>query len=122
MCPRKTRITNPELLSLIRFLRKKARENKAAVWRSVAEILSKPNRRRIAVNISRISRYTGENDEVVVPGKVLGAGTIKHPVTVAAFAFSEQARAKIEKAKGKCLTIHELAESNPKGSNIKIIG
>jgi large subunit ribosomal protein L18e len=122
MCPRKTKITNPELLSLIRFLRKQARENEASVWRKVAEMLSKPNRRRIAVNISRISRYAKENDEVVVPGKVLGAGTISHPVTVAAFAFSEQARAKIIEAKGKCLTITELAESNPKGSNVKIIG
>jgi large subunit ribosomal protein L18e len=122
MCPRKTKITNPELLSLIRFLRKKARENEAAVWRRVAEMLSKPKRRRIAVNISRISRCTKENDAVVVPGKVLGAGTISHPVTVAAFAFSEQARTKITEAKGKCLSIPELAEINPKGSDVKIIG
>jgi len=119
---RKTKITNPELLKLIRFLRKKSRENDAAIWRRVAEMLSKPKRRRIAVNISRISRYTKENDEVVVPGKVLGAGTINHPVKVAAFAFSEQARSKIIKAKGECLSIPELAEMNPKGSNVKIIG
>jgi len=123
MCPRrKTEITNPELIRLIRFLRKKSRENEAPIWRRVAEILSKPKRRRIAVNISRISRYTKENDEVVVPGKVLGSGIINHPVKVAAFDFSNQARSKIMKAKGKCLTIAELAEMNPKGTNVKIIG
>ena len=122
MCPRKTKITNPELLRLIRLLRKKARENEAAIWRRVAEMLSKPKRRRIAVNISRINRYTKEHDEVVVPGKVLGAGTISHPVRVAAFAFSDKARSKIIKAHGECLTISELVEINPKGSNIKIIG
>jgi len=123
MCPRKrTNITNRELISLIRFLRKKSRENEAAIWRRVAEMLSKPKRRRISVNISRISRYTKENDEVIVPGKVLGAGIINHPVKVAAFAFSDQARSKIIKAKGQCLTIPELAEMNPKGSNVKIIG
>jgi len=107
---------------MIRFLRKKSRENNASIWRRVAEMLSKSKRRRIVVNVSRISRYTRENDEIVVPGKVLGAGLIDHPVKVAAFAFSDSARSKIEKAKGKCLTIPELVEMNPKGSNVKIIG
>jgi len=122
MCPKRIKSTNPELLRLIRFLRKKSRENEAAIWRRIAEMLLKSKRRRIAVNISRISRYTKENDEVIVPGKVLGSGTIDHPVKVAAFAFSDKARSKIIKAKGECLTIPELAEMNPKGSNIKIIG
>ena len=85
-------------------------------------MLSKSKRRRVTVNISKISRYTKENDEVIVPGKVLGSGAISHPVKVAAFDFSDKARSKIIKAKGECLTIPELAEMNPKGSNVKIIG
>jgi len=119
---KKIKATNPELIKLIRLLRKKARENKATIWRDLAERLAKPRKRRIAVNISRINRYTKENDEVVVPGKVLGAGSLDHPVKVAAFAFSEQARMKISKAKGKCISIPELIEMNPKGSKVKIIG
>ena len=122
MSPKKIRSTNPELVKLIRLLRKKSRENKAAIWRDLAERLSKPKRRRIVVNVSRLNRYTESGDTVVVPGKVLGAGSIKHPVKVAAFAFSEQARLKIVKAKGKCVTIPELVESNPKGTDVKIIG
>jgi large subunit ribosomal protein L18e len=59
---------------------------------------------------------------VVVPGKVLAAGNISHPVNVAAFAFSEQARAKILKAKGKCLSISDLMKKNSKGTNVKIVG
>jgi len=58
---------------------------------------------------------------VVVPGKVLGAGNLDHPVSVAAFSFSTQARLKISKARGKCLSISELIEVNPKGSNVKIM-
>ncbi len=58
----------------------------------------------------------------MVPGKVLGAGKIDHPINVAAFAFSDQARLKILKAKGKCLSILELMKKNPKGANVKIIG
>jgi large subunit ribosomal protein L18e len=58
---------------------------------------------------------------VVVPGKVLGAGNLDHPVSVAAFSFSAEAKSKISKAKGKCLSISELIEDNPKGSNVKIM-
>jgi len=116
------KVTNPELIRLIRFLKKKSRENDAAIWRRVADMLLKPKRRRIAVNVSRINRYTKENDEVVVPGKVLGSGMINHPVRVAAFSFTNKARMKILEAKGECLTIAELVEANPKGSNVKIIG
>jgi len=119
---RKLKTTNPELIKLIRLLRKKARENKAAIWRDIAERLSKSRSRRVVVNLSRLNRYTEENDEVVVPGKVLGAGTIDHPVKVAAFSFSEKARIKIKKARGRCLSIPELIKMNPKGSNVKIIG
>lgn len=122
MSRRKIRSTNPELISLIRLLRKAARENNANIWRAVAEHLSKSRRRRIAVNVSRINRYTQDGDEVIVPGKVLGAGLITHPVKVAALGFSEQARRKIIEAKGKCLSIPELIKLNPKGSNVKIIG
>ncbi|MEM2110991.1 MAG: 50S ribosomal protein L18e [Candidatus Bathyarchaeia archaeon] len=119
---RQAESTNPDLISLIHLLKKTSRENEAAIWRDVAEYLSRPKRRRIAINISRINRYTKKNDEVVVPGKVLGAGLIDHPVKIAAFDFSEQARSKILEAKGKCLSITELVKSNPKGSNVKILG
>lgn len=119
---RRVKSTNPNLIRLLYILRKAAIKNKAAVWRVIAEYLSKPRRKRIAVNLSRINRYTQEGDVVVVPGKVLGSGVLTHPVTIAAFAFSRQARQKIISVKGKCLSIPELIELNPKGSNVKIIG
>jgi len=103
-------------------LKKESRENKARIWRDIADRLSRSRSRRIAVNLSRISRYTKEGETIVVPGKVLGAGIMEHPVNVAAFAFSEQAQSKILRAKGKCLTIPQLMEKNPKGSGVKIIG
>lgn len=114
--------TNPNLIRLLYTLRKAARKNNARIWRTVAEHLSKPRKRRVAVNLSRINRYTQDGDVVVVPGKVLGSGLLTHSVTVAAFDFSRQARQKIVDAKGKCLSIPELIELNPKGSNVKIIG
>ena len=112
------KITNQELLRVIRLLRK---NRKARIWRAVAERLEKPRRLRAEVNISRINRYTKEGDTVIVPGKVLGAGKLTHPVHVAAFSFSKAARKKIIEAGGECMTIEELMERNPTGSNVKIL-
>ena len=113
--------TNPELLTVIRFLRKKARDSNAPIWRDVADRLSSSKRRRVAVNLSRLNRHTRAKETVVVPGKVLGAGKLDHPISVAAFSFSTQAKLKISKARGKCLSIFDLLDANPDGGNVKIM-
>jgi len=118
---RQVKSQNPEMLNLIRSLRENAKENNATIWRDIADRLSSSRRRRAAVNLSRLNRYTKEKETVVVPGKVLSAGELDHPLIVAAFTFSTQARSKISQAKGKCLTISELLKNNPKGSNIRIM-
>jgi large subunit ribosomal protein L18e len=119
---RKVKTTNPELIKAIRFLTRQSRENEAEIWRDIAERLSKPSRKRIAVNLSRLNRYTQRNETVVVPGKVLGTGEINHRITVAAFTFSEKAKQKITTKKGKCLSFFDLVKKNPKGANVKVIG
>jgi large subunit ribosomal protein L18e len=119
---KKVKAENPELIKLIRALRKKSRESGADIWRYMASRLSHSRSRRVAVNVSRLNRYTKKGETVAVPGKVLGAGKIDHPINVAAFAFSDQARTKILGAKGKCLSILDLMENNPRGTNVKVIG
>ncbi len=119
---KRDRTTNPELANLRQVLRKKSRENQAKIWGDLARRLCASRRRRTSVNVSCINRYAKQRETVVVPGKVLGAGKIDHSVRVAAFAFSDQARFKILKAKGKCLSIPDLVKKNPKGTGVKIIG
>jgi large subunit ribosomal protein L18e len=119
---KKANPANPELINTIRFLKKSAKENDAKIWRNIAEVLSRTRRKRIAVNLSRVNRYAKEGETVAVPGKVLAAGEIDHPVTVSAFAFSRKAITKIQKAKGKCLSYRELLKKNPKGNSVRIIG
>ncbi|AEF96407.1 50S ribosomal protein L18e [Methanotorris igneus] len=118
---KKIRATNPRLVALIQKLKEEAYKNNAKIWKDIARRLAKPARNRAEVNVSKINRYTKEGDVVVVPGKVLGAGTINHKVTVAAFAFSKTAKQIIEAAGGRCITIEELVKENPKGSNVKIM-
>jgi len=118
---RETESTNPELIQLVRFLKKKAKETQANIWLDVAEHLSKPSRQRIPVNLSRINRYTEKRETIVVPGKILGTGILNHPVKVAAFGASEKAKEKLAAAKGKYMSIPELVKQNPKGTRVKII-
>jgi large subunit ribosomal protein L18e len=118
---KQTKTTNPELTQLIRFLKKQGREKEAAIWRDVAEQLAKTRQQRAVVNLSRINRHTKKGDEVIVPGKLLAVGALDHSVTVAAFTASEKAKEKLKAAKAKYLSITELMEKNPNGTNIKII-
>lgn len=123
---RRKRKTNPRISKLIGDLKGIARENSAPVWKDIAKRLEKPRRNYAEVNLSKINRYSNANDTILVPGKVLSAGSIEKPVTIAALGFSKKACEKISKSgdgeeKGKCLSIEELVENNPKGSGVKII-
>jgi len=116
-----SRKTNPRIPNLIVVLKEKTRENNAPIWRDIARRLEKPGRNYAEVNLSSINRHADENEVVIVPGKVLGAGMLGHAVTVAALNFSVTAREKIAEAGGRCLTIEQMMDENPKGSGIRIL-
>jgi large subunit ribosomal protein L18e len=73
------------------------------------------------VNVSKINRYAGDGETILVPGKVLGSGALDQPVIVAALNFSRSAADKIQQAKGTCMTIEQLLQDNPKGSRVRIL-
>jgi len=113
--------TNPRLSSLIATLKTASRENEARIWREIARRLESPTRNYAEVNISKINRYAGDGETIIVPGKVLGSGMLDRRVTVAALTFSESARRKIAGAEGVCLSIEELVADNPAGSRVRIL-
>jgi len=115
---RKMKKENPQLKKLIQELEKR----REPIWRAVARDLARPRRIFRKVNVYKLEKYANSGEEVVVPGVVLGTGELKKPVKVAAFKFSRKAREKIEKAGGRCLSILELLQKNPKGSGVRILG
>lgn len=117
---KRTGPTNVYLQELILELKKIAKANQAPIWKAVAEALEKPRRQKIEVNVAEIERYAKNGETVVVPGVVLAKGELTKQVTVAAWRFSKAAKEKIEKT-GSVLTIWELVEKNPKGSEVKIM-
>lgn len=112
---------NPVMQELIKEATLKTYETEAPIWRDVAKRLLRSSS-RAEVNISRIARHTKKNDIVLVPGKVLGSGSIEHPVTVAAVGFSNQAKEKLTSAGGEYMSIKELMSKVPEGTGVKIMG
>lgn len=113
--------TDPNKVTLIRILRRAAAKNEAKIWTILASEMSKANRRRVAINVSRLNRVSSPGDILLIPGKVLGTGSLNHKLEVAAESFSTTAQMKIDNAGGQCLTIEELLNRNPTGSRIRLI-
>ncbi|MCQ4366423.1 MAG: 50S ribosomal protein L18e [Sulfolobales archaeon] len=114
---RRTGPTNALARRLIRILRK---QNKR-IWKRVAEELERPARQRVVINVKKIDKYSKPNDVIVVPGKVLGVGTLSHPVTVYAFAFSKSAKEKIEKAGGRAGSLFKALDEIKNYKNVRLM-
>jgi large subunit ribosomal protein L18e len=121
MAKQKTEKANPQFQLLIEKLKAYAREHQADVWKEVARRLKAPSSNYAKVNLSHLNRHTNSGDIVIIPGKVLGAGSIDHPISVSALNFSANARLKLLAASGTVMTIDEILDGFPKGSNVRII-
>ncbi len=117
----KMNATNIYLKFLIRLAKKTAREENASIWRDVAELLARSNRRRAELNVAKLNRSLKNGGTAIVPGKVLGDGYLDKGLTVAALGFSQKAKEKIKDANGKAIRIEELIEENPKGTGVRIV-
>ncbi|MCD6549568.1 50S ribosomal protein L18e [Candidatus Micrarchaeota archaeon] len=107
---------NPELRKTLVALERAGRKRK--VWKRVAELLSKPTRKRVTVNLSKISKLATDGSTVIVPGKVLGVGKLNKKVTVIAFSMSRSAEQKIKEAGSKPVllrpeTVNDTILNNP---------
>ena len=119
---KQSRKTNKALVDLINQLKDHSRNTGAALWRDVAQRLSKSRSNWAQPNLSRLSRHASEDAIVVVPGKLLGSGEIAGSYTVAAYSVSIGAREKIEAAGGKVLSLSELMKKHPKAKGVLLLG
>jgi large subunit ribosomal protein L18e len=112
---------NQRLQELLSSLKKQSIENKDGVWKRVALELERPTRQHRVVNLSKIEKYTNDNDVVVIPGKLLSGGELTKKVTIIAYTFSQKA---LDKTNGKAhiISIEDALKKYPNAKNIKIIG
>lgn len=113
--------SNVTLLDTVDRLKAAARENDAPVWRDIAKRLTRPTRITAEVNVSTINRTCTDGETVAVPGKVLGAGNLQKAVTVGAFNFSRGAIRRIESAGGRAISLDELVDEQPSGSEVRVL-
>jgi large subunit ribosomal protein L18e len=73
------------------------------------------------VNLAKLARLTKRGEVVLVPGKVLGSGSLTHSLIVGAYAFSAAAVRKIRQARGTALGLSDFAKVY-QGRSVKIIG
>jgi len=116
----KRKKTNPRVLGLIKSLYDKSAESKAALWKNLAKRFETPNQNWAAVNLSKLSRITKKGETIVVPGKILGAGKLAHPIKVYSFNASKAAVDKIAKAGGSCGKIEDFL-SKGSAKDVRII-
>jgi len=97
-------------------------KTKRRIWRDVSKRINKPRQNKVEVNLYKINNKTKDGDVIVVPGKILGMGSLDHTVIIACLNASKSAKQIIENSetKSKIISIEELLEMNPSGSNVKI--
>ncbi len=88
----------------------KGSEKNAALVERIAELASKPRRQRVTVNLNKLDRYVKENENVIVPGKVLGVGRVSKGFNLAAVEFSGSAVEKLKGSKCKIVPVEEMVK------------
>ncbi len=96
--------------------------NKSPIWRDIAKRLEKSRKNWAYINVGHLERHAKKDETIIIPGKLLGAGRLKKPLTVAAFSHSSSAATKVAKAGGKLVGIRDLLYENPNGTNIRVMG
>ena len=103
-------------------LRNAFKRNKAPIWRALEEELTAPRANRREINIRKLAEITKGDEVIVVPGKVLGTGSLDHKLTVCALSISETAAKKVIESGGKVVTFDHLINKHADGKGVRIIG
>lgn len=119
--PSSFREKNPELHRVVVELRRAAHAHDAPIWGAVADRLERSRHQVTPLNVGQLDRVAGAEETVIVPGKLLADGPLSKPLTVAALAYSAEARSKVHAAGGTALTISELLKAKPDGAGVRLL-
>jgi len=114
-------VTGPTDINTRKLIRQ-LENTKILVFKEIASILKSARRARPEANLAHLNRIVKDGDVVVVPGKVLGSGVLEHKnVTIGALAWSESVADKAKAAGAKLLSLPQIIEQYPNGSNIRLV-
>ncbi len=101
-------------------LRRLARESR--FWASVLRHLETSSRSARVVNMYHLNRVEAPGGRVLVVGKLLGVGSLKRPLKVVAFDFSDAAYKKIVEAGGEAYYLEEYLDKGGGVEGFVIVG
>ena len=116
-------MNSDRFMGMAREMKRASKSGAVPIWARMAREALKPGSAKRVINIKRIGQLTAKGDTAFFPGKVLGVGSIPHPVTIFAFSISRAAASKIVGAGGTVLLSHEDAiRDNPAGKGVVLLG
>lgn len=115
-------MTNLVVIQMAKTLRGASKKNNAPIWKRLADLALKSAQSRRVINLGQLDKFISDNDVVIVPGKVLGTGSLTHKITLCSFSISTSGARKVTQSGGKILDLLQLIKSNPTGKDVKIIG
>lgn len=92
-------------------------EHYQKLWKRAYSLVEVPARRRHTVSVSKLDKSTKDGENIIVPGKVLSEGEMRHRINIAAMEFSEPALKRLKKA--NCNVVHIKDMLNQK--NVRIL-
>ena len=107
---------------IINKLEKEYRQTKKPLYERILIELKKPSRRKRSLNLSKINRFTEEGENVIVLGKILSAGELKHKLNIIAFKASKTAIAKIKSSKSTVKFLSDWAVKPVIPEGVRILG
>ena len=115
-------MTNQIVQRLAYDLKKASKSNDAPIWLKLSKMALKTSRARRTVNLNKISQLTKDGDVVVVPGKVLGTGSMSHKITLCSFSISNAAASKVLESGGKIASFDDMTKQFPTGKGVTLLG
>ncbi len=112
---------NPQLVHLLLELRRAARHGEVPIWSAVAERLDRARHGVVPLNVGQLERLAKAGETIAVPGKLLADGPLSKRLTVGAFGYSAEAKAKIHAAGGTALSLTELLKAHPDGTGVRLL-
>jgi len=113
---------NSTRIRLGKALANHARATKKNLWKDASQAVLASRKNRPVVSIDTISKNSKDGGRVIVPGKVLASGSLKHRVTVAALSFSEGAKKKIVESGGQCVSLSDFMQSSKDVKGVLVLG
>ncbi|MGC8572341.1 MAG: 50S ribosomal protein L18e [Candidatus Micrarchaeia archaeon] len=78
----------------------------------IIDTIEVSSRKRRAVNLYKINKLTKDNDNIIVPRKVLSIGKLDHKVNIAALEYSDKALKMLKDSGSNIVDVKDMINKN----------